>query len=511
MKKDSRQSFDEFYSPTDVAEVVSGYEELAAADARSRKFNSDVFGILSKHVPQVLFAIGIGVVVGGLVRGEAKAAGHDGFHGGRHVGPDDSGDGGNHTSIGSTQILRTDGMQAWFDSHIMKGLESNVPEKSMLDATGLSFESLWGLGQVDLVDLTAYGDEGSFGTRAIMDQAIFDLGQNKIDVDLSKVFIATFSDDLTVVRSASTSSNGRPSVGSEMGENSSIVFAFDKDGNPHAVFDVNDDGQATGIRPNSKNTQIAILDLVRGEKGSAEENMVGYNTKDGRFVKLIDFTDMNNVKITVPRENQDESASSVKIRARISASDFPTITEQASSSIINTEAGQFVQKIMVDLKIPEGELDLKLVDGKLVCTEVATGDVVCDENGLFTLDYMQEVLTRLDIVGGPSELPDRNSGRPNQIKYGSPIKAYSVQMAIDFRQAYIDQFGIDPFDGSLQNGKIERILIGNDKWATAMGKPENGESVFRNLAFRLEADPSKVVWYPISPTTASQIDAIWSD
>lgn len=79
-----------------------------------------------------------------------------------------------------------------------------------------------------------------------------------------------------------------------------------------------------------------------------------------------------------------------------------------------TEAGKTVLAIMTELKIPESELDLKLVNGKLVCTEVATGDNVCDENGRLTLDYMHEVLSRADVIGGPTDPANPNGSRGHQ-------------------------------------------------------------------------------------------------
>jgi hypothetical protein len=177
----------------------------------------------------------------------------------------------------------------------------------------------------------------------------------------------------------------------------------------------------------------------------------------------------------------------------------------------STEAGRAVLAMMQELKISDGELDLKLVDGKLVCSEVATGDVVCDENGLFTLDYMQEALSRADIVGGSQELPQENSSRPNHPSRTGPIQTFAVNLATQFKAEYIAKYGTNPFGEGSQNGRMEKILIGEDHWAVMFGSVENGVVVFRNIAFRPKEDENTVKWYLISPPELEMIDGIWSD
>lgn len=76
----------EYWSPKDVADVVSGYEELAEESENSRRFNRGMLKILAKHIPQVLVAIGGGFLLGGLVTHNAHAAGFDNSDLGHHAG-----------------------------------------------------------------------------------------------------------------------------------------------------------------------------------------------------------------------------------------------------------------------------------------------------------------------------------------------------------------------------------------------------------------------------------------
>lgn len=179
-----------------------------------------------------------------------------------------------------------------------------------------------------------------------------------------------------------------------------------------------------------------------------------------------------------------------------------------------TEMGIEILGIMQNLGVDVGEngtVALQMDGNSVVCIEKITGDIVC-RDGVLTLDFLQEALSASDLVGGPQELPDPNSGRPNQIVYGSPIKEFSVRLVSLFREQFIEVTGKDSrLTGDRQNGRIERVLIGENYWAVAVGEKIGDEVLFNYLAFEPRDKPGEVDWYQIIPVPADKFDQIWAD
>ena len=180
-------------------------------------------------------------------------------------------------------------------------------------------------------------------------------------------------------------------------------------------------------------------------------------------------------------------------------------------SLIESPVGQATKEVLVGLNVPLESLNYEIVNGIFTCTEKSTGDVVC-EDGVLTLDFLQEVLSETSLVGGPTQTPNPNSGRPNQAPNGSDIKDFSVKLVALFRSTYLEVTGQDSrITGDRQNGRIERILIGEDKWAVAVGEKIDGNVIFNYLIFEPSGKPGEVRWFPILPVPANQIDSIWAD
>ncbi len=179
--------------------------------------------------------------------------------------------------------------------------------------------------------------------------------------------------------------------------------------------------------------------------------------------------------------------------------------------LIEWPEGQATKTVLLDLNVPLDSLEYEIVNGVFKCVEKNTGKVVC-EDGVMTLDFLQEALSDSDLVGGPIQLPNPNSGRPNQAPNGSKIKDFSVKLVALFRSTYQEVTGEDSrITGDRQNGRIERILIGEDKWAVAVGEKIDENVIFNYLIFEPSGKPGEVRWFPILPVPAEQIDSIWAD
>lgn len=146
--KDIKKSFDLFLDQSGVDEVVAGYEELAADDAARKKFNSDVFNILGQHVPQVLFALGLGTLFGGIIKEHALAMGNhsggDASHGDGHLGIDalnHGGAGGAHEFLGPMSNASAD----WVAKHVAFDAKSVAHAEWGGESDGLGVEAHYGL------------------------------------------------------------------------------------------------------------------------------------------------------------------------------------------------------------------------------------------------------------------------------------------------------------------------------------------------------------------------------
>lgn len=142
----------------------------------------------------------------------------------------------------------------------------------------------------------------------------------------------------------------------------------------------------------------------------------------------------------------------------------------------------------------------------------ADGKVIFDAStGQYGLDFIQEALSTWGGVGGPQEKPNPRSSRPRQPFKNGAIPNYSVKLASDFREYFKLVTGTDSrITGDSTKGKMERILVGEDRWMNAMGEEiADHKVIFNYLAYRPKADESKVEWYSLIPTPASDIDKIW--
>lgn len=199
---------------------------------------------------------------------------------------------------------------------------------------------------------------------------------------------------------------------------------------------------------------------------------------------------------------------------------LPTLTPEptdtpvpiATAPIETTEAAAPTMTLLNELGVTvgaDGIVELKMDGDAVVIIEKSTGEEV-GRDGLLTLDFMQEVLSDADLVGGPQEKPNPNASRRNYpFEYG-PIPGFSVELASQFRKEYMEITGKDSrLTGDPKNGRMEMILVGEDHWMTAMGEKVDGKVMFNYVVFRTKTDPTKIKWFEILPSKGT--DYIWND
>lgn len=188
-------------------------------------------------------------------------------------------------------------------AHAMPHSESNAVNLSdhstlALEIGSLPFESGWGMTSEITGALNQQLSGADFITERVMLQVGESLAAEGIEIAPETMSATTFTHDMTVLRSGE---DGRPEVEKLMGENATIVYGMDQGGQYHAIFDLSPDGTATGIKLDSENNQLVLLDVYRGEVGTSFENMIGYYDKDKNFIPLVDYSDPNNTKVSVPK------------------------------------------------------------------------------------------------------------------------------------------------------------------------------------------------------------------
>ena len=190
--------------------------------------------------------------------------------------------------------------------------------------------------------------------------------------------------------------------------------------------------------------------------------------------------------------------------------DIPVPT--ATAPIETTEAAALTMTLLNELGVTvgaDGIVELKMDGNTVVIVEKATGEEV-GRDGLLTLDFMQEALSRTDLVGGPQEKPNPNASRPNYpFEYGA-IPGFSVELASQFIKEFKESTGSDyTVTGDPKNGRKEMIKIGDNHWMNAEGEKIDGKVTYTYVVFRTKADPTKIKWYEILPS--QRVDDIWND
>lgn len=193
----------------------------------------------------------------------------------------------------------------------------------------------------------------------------------------------------------------------------------------------------------------------------------------------------------------------------------PQLTDEPGNvnvDIASTEAAAPTMTLLNELGVTvgtDGIVELKMDGDTVVIIEKSTGEEV-GRDGLLTLDFMQEVLSDADLVGGPQEKPNPNASRRNYPYQYGPIPAFSVELATRFRSEFKEVTGTDSrLTGDPKNGRKEMILIGDNHWMNAMGEEIDGTVLFNYVVFRTKTDPTKIKWFEILPSKGT--DYIWND
>ena len=513
----------EFWNEVEVNDAIKYY--------KSKKFDKDVLKILGNHIPQVVLAVAGGLFLGGILTENAKAAGHDGIKGGfssghgndLHTG-EDAALSSSHQAIQRPEAITNSGLD-WEATHVSMpnniDIDSSLKIGSVLkiaNGADLPFADNFGLPGVDKVEVTPYGGEGIFGVQEVMDVAVATLEANGITLDPSTVSAVTFVHDRSPISSDRV--DRRPRSRSLPAENTTIVYGFEVGtNNGKAVMQVNEQGEAIGFRnqANLQAEQVVILDVYRSETGAEDGDSIGYYSTSNKFVPLIVF-EGDNLAVSVPVDSDGatelhEPRGSSRAR-NLSASEFRRRSDKVEFTLESwaptTERGaEFVSNL--DLwNVPQEIKDSIKCEANL-CYD-ADGKVIFDAStGQYGLDFIQEALSTWGGVGGPQEKPNPRSSRPRQPFKNGAIPNYSVKLASDFREYYKIVTGTDSrITGDSTKGRMESILVGEDSWMNAMGEEiADHKVIFNYIAYRPKADESKIEWYSLIPTPASEIDKIW--
>ncbi len=187
----------------------------------------------------------------------------------------------------------------------------------------------------------------------------------------------------------------------------------------------------------------------------------------------------------------------------------------ATAPIETTEAAAPTMTLLNELGVTvgaDGMVELKMDGDTVVIIEKSTGEEV-GRDGLLTLDFMQEALSRTDLVGGPQEKPNPNSSRRNMpYRYGA-IPGFSVELASKFIAQFKEVTGNDwLITGNPKNGRMEMIKVGLDSWMITLGETPDGISkntIFKYIVF--ETHDEKIKWFEILPATVKDVDDMWKD
>ncbi len=176
-------------------------------------------------------------------------------------------------------------------------------------------------------------------------------------------------------------------------------------------------------------------------------------------------------------------------------------TEHGAEFVSNLDLWNVPQEIQDSIKC-EGNL----------CYD-ADGKVIFDAStGQYGLDFIQEALSTWGGVGGPQEKPNPRASRPNSPDNYGLIPKYSNDLVTPFLDDYKRITGFDYLPpNEISRGKKEKMLVGDDRWVNVIGARSEDDTItlFTHIVFRPVADESKIEWYSLIPTPASEIDKIW--
>ena len=179
-----------------------------------------------------------------------------------------------------------------------------------------------------------------------------------------------------------------------------------------------------------------------------------------------------------------------------------------------TEHGaEFVSNLNL-WNVPQEIQDSIKCEGNL-CYDADENVIFDASTGQYGLDFLHEALSAWGGVGGPQEKPDPTASRLNYPNLNGKIPKHSLDISKLYRANYIQEYGSDPFgdiggDGK-RDGRVEWLLLENNKWAYVYGKSNDGNTVYDHLAYTPAEDPGGIVVYKLLPTSSSQYGDVWKD
>ena len=217
---------------------------------------------------------------------------------------------------------------------------------------------------------------------------------------------------------------------------------------------------------------------------------------------------VNDAEVTIEADKVSISDGGITIEGYA----FDVVTGNSVIDLASSEAAQPTMTLLNELGVTvgaDGIVDLQMDGDTVVIIEKSTGEDV-GRDGLLTLDFMHEVLSRSGLVGGLQAPANPRSSRINQPKDGGSVDSYALDLKKQFNLEFINQFGVDTIGVTKRDANYEILLVRDDFWIEAIGTKQNGIAVYEYVTFRPRNNDEAIKIYQILPYEG-KVDKIWSD